>query len=193
VGVESPRRRAATPPVAAYGLGMTTNIAESPVRSLEPAGAAQLLGVLPRLRPPLTTYLAACGWPLPADPAAAAASLLDERRVPFVSDHEERPLVGVLERHPLAPQGTLLVLGSPDAEADRIAALLDRLLRVAFHELGLRRCEWRFLAGWERFREAATRAGFQPEASLGEACFFQGRYDDLVIAGLLAAEWRGRR
>jgi hypothetical protein len=171
---------------------MSTSIAGGTARSSSPAGRADLERALVTLRPPVTTYLAACGWALPADAGSAAAALLEEPRVAFVGGQPERPVVGAIERHPLPPMGSLLVLAAPGAEAGTIDDVVERLTTLAFHELGLRRCEWRFLAGWDHMRAAAARAGFVEEARLDQACFFAGGYDDLVVAGILADEWRAR-
>jgi RimJ/RimL family protein N-acetyltransferase len=54
----------------------------------------------------------------------------------------------------------------------------------------MRRCEWRLLDGWPLARAAAAELGFQEEGRLPEACFRAGRYEDVVLTGLLAAEAR---
>jgi hypothetical protein len=172
---------------------MSTSIAGGPASSLSAADQAGLERALVTLRPPMTTYLAACGWALPSGAAAAASALLEEPRAAFVAGHPERPVAGALERHLMPAMGSLLVLAAAGAEASAIDDVVDRLTELAFHELGLPRCEWRFLAGWDHLRAAAARAGFVEEARLDQACFFAGGYDDLVVAGILAGEWRARR
>jgi ribosomal-protein-serine acetyltransferase len=67
-----------------------------------------------------------------------------------------------------------------------VAALLDH----AFGPWELNRVEVRAAPDNARSRAVAERLGFAQEGVLREAQRHTGRYDDLVVYALLAAEWR---
>lgn len=64
------------------------------------------------------------------------------------------------------------------------------LLDIAFEDLQLHRVYLHVLAGNERAQRAYLRAGFVREGVLREAAFVDGRHQDLVVMGILAAEWK---
>ncbi|HEY4026314.1 MAG TPA: GNAT family protein [Candidatus Dormibacteraeota bacterium] len=154
------------------------------------AAEADLARAWPVVLPPMLTYLAAADWSAPVDPAAAARWLLDGGRIPFYREPGGTPVIAVLERHPLSAMCRLLVLSPRGPELEGAGEVLGDLVRFAIRDLGLRRCEWRVLAGWPVARGAAAGLGFREEGRLPEACFVDGRHDDVVLTGLLAPEWR---
>lgn len=156
--------------------------------ALRPAGAQELQAVWPDLHLPTAAYLAACGWPLPAHSGRAAEWLCEGDRVVFVNGAAELPVVSVLQRGWRNREATLAIISRSGPELDGIDGLVSGLLRVAFDDLGLRRCEWPLLSCWTRARDVAGRLGFREEVTLPEACLAGGVHQDLVLAGLLAGE-----
>ena len=67
--------------------------------------------------------------------------------------------------------------------ADAFALLCEYV-----QDLGLRRVEWLVPRRWPLAAAAAAALGFAEEACLPDAWFVDGRYEDLVLHGLLAAE-----
>ncbi len=63
------------------------------------------------------------------------------------------------------------------------------LLDFAFDELGLRRVEIRAAAGNARSRAIPERLGFNLEGILRQVEHIDGRWDDMVIYGMLAQDW----
>jgi hypothetical protein len=159
--------------------------------ALRPAGAHELEAVWRDLHLPAAAYAAACGWTLPANPARAAEWLCEGDRLVFASGAAEPPAVSVLQRGRRGREATLAVFSRSGPEFDGIDELVAGLIRVAFGDLGLRRCEWPLLSSWTRARAAACRLGFREEVTLPEACLAGGVHQDLVLAGLLAGEVAG--
>jgi len=67
------------------------------------------------------------------------------------------------------------------------------LLRWAFQIQNWRRVQLRTLACNERAIRAYQKIGFVEEGRLREHVFFQGRYVDEVVMGLLRSEWQEQR
>jgi hypothetical protein len=161
------------------------------VRTL--AGRAELAAAWAAVYPGVATYLAATGSAAPVDPDAAATWLLQGGRMTFCRRCAGLPVVSSIERHRAAGGvGRLLVVSPCGADFPGVRDVVADLVELAFHHLGRRRCEWRILATWERARAAASELGFQEEARYGEACFAQGRFRDVVLAGMMAGEWAAR-
>lgn len=69
---------------------------------------------------------------------------------------------------------------------------LSRLVDFAFDSCGLQRLEIRYAASNGRSAALVKRLGFVQEGVLRQACWREGRAEDLVVAGLLKDEWRPR-
>jgi len=67
------------------------------------------------------------------------------------------------------------------------------LLRWAFQIQNWRRVQLRTLACNERAVRAYQKIGFVEEGRLREHVFFQGRYVDELVMGLLRSEWEAKR
>ncbi len=65
------------------------------------------------------------------------------------------------------------------------------LCRYAFRTRGLHRLQVDTLADNHAMLHAAQRVGFQVEATLRQAAWFDGGYVDEVVLGLLVEEWTG--
>lgn len=151
-------------------------------RSDELADAWREVGVA------MLTYLAAADWPAPLDPGAAADWLLDGSRITFLHRLDDVPVIASLQRYRSTNTGRLLVVSPTGAEFDAIGEVLDHMARLAIQHLGLRRIEWLVPRRWPLAAAAAASIGFAEEACLPEAWFVDGRYEDLVLYGLLAGE-----
>ena len=152
------------------------------------AGRDELVEAWREVGLPMLTYLAAADWEVPLEPAAAADWLLEGSRVTFLHRFDDVPVIASLHRYRSVNTGRLLVVSPAGAELDAVGTVLDHLARLALHDLGLRRVEWLVPRRWQTAAAAATAIGFAEEACLPEAWFVDGRYEDLVLYGLLAGE-----
>lgn len=66
------------------------------------------------------------------------------------------------------------------------------LIDYAFGPLGLNRVEIRCAVGNHRSRAIPVRLGFREEGVLRQWAWLNGRFEDMVVYGLLASEWRER-
>ncbi|MFD8788699.1 GNAT family N-acetyltransferase [Kitasatospora sp. NPDC059599] len=71
------------------------------------------------------------------------------------------------------------------------ADVLRVLGHYAFPVLGLRRLQLETLADNTPMLRAAATAGFTVEGRLRDAAWAGGRFEDQLVLGLLAEEWRG--
>ena len=67
------------------------------------------------------------------------------------------------------------------------------MLRFAFEELNLHRVSLTVLDTNERAIACYRKCGFVEEGRLREDWYQEGRYHDLIVMGVLAPEFRGRR
>jgi len=63
------------------------------------------------------------------------------------------------------------------------------MLKLAFHELGLIRVYLVVLEENDRAIKSFIKSGFKKEAVLRESCFFDGKFHNQVIMGILAEEF----
>ena len=86
-----------------------------------------------------------------------------------------------------------LLIGDAGARGKGLGReITDRVVRYAFDELNLRRVELRLLATNERACRLYSAAGFREEGRLREAQFRNGGYVDVLLMGLLRAEYESR-
>lgn len=154
------------------------------------AGAAELADAWRDIAVPMLTYLAAAEWGVPSDPRAAADWLLADGRIAFLHRFHDMPVIATLQRLRAANTGRLAILSPRGADIDEVGMLLDQVARLACADLGMRRLEWLVPRRWRRAAEAAEAVGFAEEACLSEAWFVDGRYEDLLLFGLLPEERR---
>jgi hypothetical protein len=134
---------------------------------------------------PMTPYLAACGWTVPA-----AGWFLEIGRRTLLFERAGLPVIAFVQPLGATPRAQLAVLSRLGPEIEGLDEIVAVLLDAAFRRLGGEKCEWRLLGGWSLAREAAARLGFQEEAALPGACLSGDRHDDVLIAGVLAHEAR---
>lgn len=67
------------------------------------------------------------------------------------------------------------------------------LLQIGFEHYGLHRIEIRVAAQNQKSRAIPERLGFKKEGELKEATYLNGRYEDIVIYGMTATEYRQRQ
>ena len=125
-------------------------------------------------------------WPMDAVEARVVLRALDDGRlVGFVR------LYDIIWTHGSA----LVAISVPDAREQGKGFGRDGLgllLRYAFHELGLHRL-WLDVFGYnERAIHLYAGAGFREEGRLREHLHRDGRRWDVVLMGLLRAEWEGQ-
>lgn len=105
---------------------------------------------------------------------------------------EEGP-VGTVGLGSLAAQSRHAEVGyffAPDAWGNGYATdAVEALLGYAFSERNLNRVHAKAVAGNERSRRVLDTAGFEQEGVLRDHWYRDGRYEDVVVYGLLAAEW----
>lgn len=106
-------------------------------------------------------------------------------------------LVGVIGFHGMSRVNRSIAIGYWLAAAHQGRGLMTRaceaLLRYAFEDLGLHRVEIRCAPANHRSRAIPIRLGFQEEGLIRAAQRGREGYDDLVVYGLLAPEWRARQ
>lgn len=103
-------------------------------------------------------------------------------------------LVGVIGLHRIDQVNHKTEIGYWIGEEYQGKGLVTRACRAiidyAFSELKLHRVEIHCALGNERSRAIPERLGFRQEGILRQAARLPNRYDDLVIYGILADEWR---
>jgi RimJ/RimL family protein N-acetyltransferase len=67
---------------------------------------------------------------------------------------------------------------------------LTTLLKHAFQSLNLNRLALRVFAGNERAIRVYRKLGFQEEGRLRQAHYDEGKYEDVIVMGLLRDEWQ---
>lgn len=88
--------------------------------------------------------------------------------------------------------GTLI--GEPDCWGQGYGTeAKELLLEYGFDTLGLHRIHSRTFEFNERSARHLRRAGFREEGRQRDAVFRDGRFHDVILYGVLAAEWRARR
>ncbi|CAA9563405.1 MAG: hypothetical protein AVDCRST_MAG73-3929 [uncultured Thermomicrobiales bacterium] len=86
-----------------------------------------------------------------------------------------------------------LLVGDPARWGQGYGAdLLRTALGACFDAWGFHRVWLRAEAGNERAHRLYRSAGFVHEGTLRAASFFDGRFGDVLVFGLLEEEWRGR-
>ena len=71
--------------------------------------------------------------------------------------------------------------------------VLELMLAHAFETLNLNRIYLHVYSSNQRARRSYEKAGFVVEGTLRQAMFQRGRYVDILIMGILHAEWKKRR
>jgi ribosomal-protein-serine acetyltransferase len=102
-------------------------------------------------------------------------------------------LIGLVRVHERTKSGELGYWVDRKAEGKGLvsracAAMLDH----AFGELGLRRVEIRLAASNSRSRAVPERLGFTLEGTARQAEPVGDRWEDLLVFGMLASEWKSR-
>lgn len=122
----------------------------------------------------------------------------DERQVAMaIARRADNNLLGVIRIYNLQPQrrsgGYRLALDPEAPGAEKIAVESTRLvLDYVFETLGLNRLWLHELAGDDVARKRFTRAGFTEEGILRQEAWKDGRYEDVVVMGILRDEWERR-
>jgi len=70
---------------------------------------------------------------------------------------------------------------------------IEQLIEFAFVRCNLRRVHLQAIASNRAAIRAYEKAGFVVEGRQREHAWVRGRYEDIVVMGLLRSEWRGRR
>ena len=123
----------------------------------------------------------------------------DERQVALAVAHRaDDKLVGALRIYSLQPQrrsgGYRLALDPAIRGAEKVALEATKLvLAYAFETLGLNRVWLQEPAGDKALRRRFAKAGFTEEGVLRQEAWKDGRYEDVVVMGILRAEWEARR
>ena len=119
----------------------------------------------------------------------------DERQVALViARRSDDRAVGVIRVYNLHPQrrsgGYRLSLDPELRGAEKVAAEATRIvLAYAFDTLGLNRLWLHELASDATVRRRFAKAGFTEEGVLRQEAWRDGRYEDVVVMGLLREEW----
>lgn len=122
----------------------------------------------------------------------------DERQVAAaIARRADDKLLGVIRIYNLQPQrrsgGYRLALDPEARGAEKIALESTRLvLDYVFETLGLNRLWIHELAAAEGVRKRYAKAGFTEEGILRQEAFQDGRYEDVVVMGMLRDEWERR-
>ena len=119
----------------------------------------------------------------------------DERQVAMaIVRRADDKLLGVIRIYNLQPQrrsgGYRLALDPEARSAEKIALESTRLiLGYVFETLGLNRLWFHELAGEGIVRKRFANAGFTEEGVLRQEAWKDGRYEDVVVMGILRDEW----
>ena len=136
-------------------------------------------------------------WPIPPDPALSpyAVTEVSEAAALFsVVMVEGGELVGEallwdIDLHNrLAHIGLALLPGFRGRGWS--VEVLRLLCRYGFHVRGLNRLQAETAAGNVAMRRAAALVGFEEEGALRQAAWVLGAFQDVVVLGLLAGDWR---
>lgn len=117
-------------------------------------------------------------------PEALIAELLAGEPVGLIVVHDERPEARSVEL-------SLLVDAGHWGQGFGMDMMLT-ILEVCFGGWGVHRIGVRVEAGNERALALYRRLGFKEEGRLRQAAFRDGRHEDVLLFGQLAAEWSAR-
>jgi ribosomal-protein-serine acetyltransferase len=103
-------------------------------------------------------------------------------------------IVGMIDFHNLDWTNRRAEIGywlSADRQGNGTMTKVCRaMLRIGFEQYGLNRIEIRVAAANHKSKAIPERLGFRKEGVLKEAAHLYGRYEDLVVYGLTATEYR---
>jgi RimJ/RimL family protein N-acetyltransferase len=87
-----------------------------------------------------------------------------------------------------------ILIGDPAQWSRRFGReVTRRMAQYAFEDLNLNRVELRVNARNVRGRKAYEAAGFTLEATLRQATYADGQFDDILVMSLLREEWQASR
>ncbi len=105
-------------------------------------------------------------------------------------------LVGVIGLHPIDQQNRKASigywLGAEYEGKGLMSAAVSACLDYCYGELKLNRVEIRCAAGNTKSQAVPVRLGFQREGMIRQAQWLHGHFVDLIVYGMLAAEWEDR-
>ncbi|HEX5500307.1 MAG TPA: GNAT family protein, partial [Thermomicrobiales bacterium] len=112
----------------------------------------------------------------------------------LVIETPERAPIGLIVLRSERPEARAvelsILIGEPDLWGQGLGAdALETVLDACFNGWNLHRVWLRSEAWNVRAHRLYTKAGFRQEGVLRQAAFLDGRYEDVLVFGLLAAEW----
>lgn len=123
-----------------------------------------------------------------------AEEIVHGRPEALVIETAERAPIGLIVLRSERPEARAvelsILIGEPDLWGQGLGAdALETILDACFNGWNLHRVWLRSEAWNVRAHRLYTRAGFRQEGVLRQAAFLDGRYEDVLVFGLLAAEW----